>query len=363
MKDPLFDNLAERFADHTMDVDPGTWSAITGKLAMASGSSLSGLLQEKFTGHEAPVDPHVWTNISSQLGHGAAAGVGATTGWWAAGIAATLVAGSFLVYDLVSEPAPTDIAEKVQVVAPALPEAQPVAAEPTTQNAFLPAVSRKTPDGSVSSATNSNRSVARSGAAKNIVPSSTTGAGLPENEHRAPSVSGVPLVPSPSPEGKKMVNAVLQSIVDNYVTSIVVVATEPQVPPPTQEEMPSESVHPEHDEPETEEQELAEPEIVVAVPAAALAVMIPTAFSPNGDGVNDELAVTVQNYETAVVRIFSAISNALVFAADNLEAKWNGRMMNSGQLCEPGMYFYALEVTDADGRTWSKGEVVRLFQR
>jgi gliding motility-associated-like protein len=201
------------------------------------------------------------------------------------------------------------------------------------------------------------------GAQKTKAPLATIGEGQPEEEHPTPSESSIPLVPPPSPEGEKTVNTVLQNIVDNYVTSIVVVATEPQVPPPTQEEMPSEAVHPQHEVPESEVSDQVEPEIVEALPAAALAVLIPTAFSPNGDGVNDELVVTVQNYQKAVVRIFSASSNALVFAADNLEATWNGRMMNTGQLCEPGMYFYALEVTDTDGRTWSKGEVVRLFKQ
>jgi hypothetical protein len=63
-----------------------------------------------------------------------------------------------------------------------------------------------------------------------------------------------------------------------------------------------------------------------------------------------------------LVRIFSANSNAQVFAADNLATKWNGRVMNTGTPCEPGMYFYAMEVTGKDGKTWSKGEVVRLFR-
>ena len=84
--------------------------------------SLSGVLQEKFAGHEAPVDPQVWTNISSQLGHGAAAGVGSTAGWWAAGIAATIIAGGFLLYNITGEATPAKLAEQPQVVTPAVPE-------------------------------------------------------------------------------------------------------------------------------------------------------------------------------------------------------------------------------------------------
>lgn len=358
MKDPLFDNLAERFAGHEMDVDPGTWSAISGQLAVASGSSLGGLLKEKFAGHEASVDPQVWANISSQIGHGAAAGAGASgagsaAGWWAAGIAATLVAGGLLFYNLSAEPAATSLVEQAKIIAPVVPEAQPTTADNTTIPAApLTAEANTTPDNSTtdipknSSPTSGTVADHRSGATPSTSPS-----------HKEEQIG------PPTEEGKQTVTTVLQDVVDNYVTSPVVVATEPTVPRPTPTEMPSPAVHVEHAEVVVDPPAEDEPELPQAVPAPTLAVMIPTAFSPNDDGVNDELSVTVQNYQKATVRIFSASSNALVFSADNLEAKWNGRMMNSGQLCEPGMYFYALEVTDADGKTWSKGEVVRLFQR
>ena len=364
MKDPLFNSLTERFADHAMDVDPGTWGAITGKLAVASGSSLSGLLQEKFAGHEAPVDPQVWTSISSQIGHGAAAGIGSTAGWWTAGIAATVVAGGFLLYNLTGEPAVTVLAEKPEVVAPVVPEQQPVAAEPATQNALVPSTPLTAGANTTTSGTAANRTIRKAGTTKEIVPAPANGpeTGQPEKTAQAPNTNENPIVPDPSPEGEKTVNAVLQGIVDNYVTSIDVVSSEPKVPPPSEEEMPSETVRLQHDVTEPEGHETAEPEMIEAVPAAALAVLIPTAFSPNFDGVNDELAVSVQNYQKAIVRIFSATTDRLVFSADNLEAQWNGQVMNTGDRCDPGMYFYALEVVDAQGRKWSKGEVVRLFR-
>ncbi len=357
MKDPLFNSLAERFADHTMDVDPGTWSAISGQLAVVSGSSLSGLLQEKFTGHEAPVDPQVWTNISSQLGHGAAAGVGTTAGWWAAGIAATLVAGSVLVYSLTTEPVPANLAEKALIVNPVITEEKPAAQDQTSAFPIDPV-----------EASASTHQEPRTTSAVKPLADSTEPSQRPENKRPeeiipTPPAQLDPNHPPPTPEGKETVQSALQNVVDHYMTSLDVLRTEPQIPAPTEAEMPSTEVRPQHGETEAEEAEATEPEMTPAVPAAALAVLIPTAFSPNNDGVNDELVVNVQNYQKATVRIFSASSNALVFSADDLEARWNGRVMNSGQPCEPGMYFYALEVTDAEGRTWSKGEVVRLFPR
>lgn len=356
MKDPLFNSLAERFADHTMDVDPGTWSAISGKLAVASGTSLSGLLQDKFAGHEAPVDPQVWTNISSQLGHGAAAGVGSTAGWWAAGIAATLVAGGVLVYSLTTEPVPAGIAEQVQVVAPAMSEEKPAFEEPSTT---LPITAAET-----STPTTGTSRVTSVPKPAPLVVEPAPQAENPRVEEPATPVAQLdPNHPPPTPEGKEAVQSALQSVVDNYMTSLDVLRTEPRIPAPTEAEMPSTEVRPQHDGTEEDGTEAVEPELTPAVPAAALAVLIPTAFSPNNDGVNDELVVNVQNYQKATVRIFSASSNATVFSADNLEARWNGRLMNTGQPCEPGMYYYALEVTDAEGRTWTKGEVVRLFPR
>ncbi len=362
MKDPLFDTLAERFADHTVDVDPGTWSAISGKLAVANGSSLSELLQEKFNGHEAPVDPQVWTNISSQLGHGAAAGVGSTAGWWAAGIAATLVAGGVLVYSLTAEPAPSIIAEQTQVVSPCAPEQQSEAA-PFTSNTPEGA-STATPEAAVLASSSQVEAQPNRPAHANMPVVTAQPATVPADNGAASGHANNPTTtPAASAEGAKTVNTVLQDIVDNYVTSMDVVATEPTVPAPSQVEMPSAAVHVQHEATEPDVQEYTEPELIEVPPAATFAVMIPTAFSPNNDDVNDELIVTVQNYQKASVRIFSASNNALVFSADNLEAKWDGTIMNGGQLCEPGMYFYALEVTDGQGRTWSKAEVVRLFRQ
>lgn len=354
MKDPLFNSLAERFADHTVDVDPGTWSAISGKLAVANGSTLSELLQDKFDGHEAHVDPQVWANISSQLGHGAAAGVGSTAGWWAAGIAATLVAGGFLVYSLTGGPTAPAIAEQTPVTTSLVPEPQARPDAGTT--------SPLNPEGAPVTQESSAASTLASTSGQPAAPAVEKPRTKPAGEARHEDRSNEKQLPPPTPEGEQAVVTVLQDIVDNYVTSPIVVVTEKQVPPPSQSEMPSSAVHP---EPQAEapeepaEEEALTPELV---PAPALAVLIPTAFSPNGDDVNDVLIVNVRNYQKAHVRIFSATSNALVFASDNLEDKWNGRTMNTGPQCEPGMYFYALEVTDQDGRTWSKGEVVRLFR-
>lgn len=347
-------DLAERFADHAVDVDPGTWNAISGQLAAAAGTGLREMLREKFTGHEAPVDPQAWANISSQLGHGAAA-AGTTATWLKVGLAATVVAGGLLVYSLVDDTKAPAVAETATVTAPvATPGPQK---EQATTSAT---VVEETP-----LETNGPATATRA-AGTNNAPQATT-ASVPTATVERPTNDDVPVaapqqLPPPTTEGTATVNAVLQDVVNNYVTSPVVVATEPQVPPPSQGEMPSAEVSP-GGQPDVEEFLAEDPGATATQPATPeMTVLIPTAFSPNGDGTNDDLLISVRNYQKAAVRIFSASNNALVFAADNLEAAWNGRIMNTGQPCEPGMYFYALEITDENGRTWSKGEVVRLFR-
>ncbi len=353
MKDKAIETLRARFADHGTDVDPGTWEAISGKLSVVNGEVLRDTLQEKFNGHEAHVDPQVWTNISSQLGHGAMAGAAGSAGWWAAGIAATLIAGGALFFSLDTTP------EALSVV----PTTAPVeVATPPEETRNLPGT---TASGTAIEAAPATTSAQPAPIAGNTTTAANTtrGSEVPTSKTEASPAAGTthePATPQ-SPEGTQVVNAILQDIVDQYVTSPIVVVTEKHVPPPTPEEMPTPEVHPHRD---AVTEELSEPEPVSTgfEEVASPEILIPTAFSPNNDGANDEFKVSCREYQRATVRIFSATTNALVFSADNLESTWNGRMMNSGQPCEPGMYFYAVEVTGADGRTWSKGEVVRLFR-
>ncbi len=359
MKDKLIDQLQERFADHGMDVGAEVWEGISQQLAVANGTALRETLQQKFTGHEVHVDPSAWANISQQLGQGvgAAAGTGATA-WWVAGIAASVLAVGTLVYTAFNNDARV---EKPQVAA-TVPQAQ--VEQRASGTTTTPVERTETAPAPVA-----NRTHAATPIAPQPAPPSVPALQRPSSGS-TPTTTGqagsqVPSAQPASNEGQAVVTGVLQDIVDHYVTEPQVIVTE-KVPPPTQQEMPSEEVHPNTSmaaAPVVPEDAPDEEHLTPAlVEAPAPEVFIPTAFSPNGDNVNDEFQVTGDHYQKVLVRIFSAASNALVFASDNLAARWNGRLMNTGTPCEPGMYFYAMEVVGEDGRTYSKGEVIRLFR-
>lgn len=346
MKDKLIDTLHERFAHHEMGVDPGTWNAISSQLAAANGSALSEVLKDKFSGHEAPVDPQVWDSISSQLGSGAAAGGGVAAGWWAGGMAAALLVGGLFWWS--SEEQPTSVEQPVPTKnAPA--ETQIVAPQAVVVTTTAPAVRVPQPD-----------------------------AGMPMVKKPTNTTTTTPAAQAP-PVGQEVVSAVWQDLVkenaaephfsDRAETVPVNVAppvqliepsvADPKTAPILQPTAPTTaSDHRATSEVSSEAAAEPEPDFVqVEQPQ----IYIPNVFSPQGDGVNDRLKVVGSNYQKVLVRIFSAQSNALVFRANNLDDQWNGRDMNNVP-CPEGYYFYAIEVTGADGNTTSKGEVVKLFR-
>jgi gliding motility-associated-like protein len=81
---------------------------------------------------------------------------------------------------------------------------------------------------------------------------------------------------------------------------------------------------------------------VVSVSAfCPTAVYVPTAFSPNGDGINDQFEVFAYDATYVQLRIFDRWGK-LVFAAEGDQLSWDG--MNDGEAFPPGYYAYTLEI-------------------
>ncbi|MFN9653490.1 MAG: gliding motility-associated C-terminal domain-containing protein, partial [Chitinophagales bacterium] len=71
------------------------------------------------------------------------------------------------------------------------------------------------------------------------------------------------------------------------------------------------------------------------------AVGFPTAFSPNGDGTNDEYFPNVENILSYNIAIYNRWGEK-VYASDNLQQKWDGSY--KGEAVPLGSYSYFAEV-------------------
>lgn len=87
-------------------------------------------------------------------------------------------------------------------------------------------------------------------------------------------------------------------------------------------------------------------------------VLLPNAFSPNGDGINDEFRlINAWGIELKKFMVVNRWGNP-VFETTNSQFGWNGR--HQGELCEIGSYYYLAEYTcPATGKKYLlKGDVM-----
>ncbi|MGB0175829.1 MAG: PKD domain-containing protein [Owenweeksia sp.] len=80
--------------------------------------------------------------------------------------------------------------------------------------------------------------------------------------------------------------------------------------------------------------------IVVDVP---LNIYIPNAFSPNGDGINDEFSLEATGIENYNIRIFNRWGE-MVFESGDINDTWNGNIMNLAEEAPSGLYTYQVVV-------------------
>ncbi len=87
----------------------------------------------------------------------------------------------------------------------------------------------------------------------------------------------------------------------------------------------------------------------------------PTAFTPNGDKLNDTFVVIGQYITKLKLKIFDRWG-VMVFATENNEA-WNGTRSGSSQLMPTGTYVWKAELTDFAGQTFSNEGTVLLIRK
>jgi len=88
-------------------------------------------------------------------------------------------------------------------------------------------------------------------------------------------------------------------------------------------------------------------------------IFVPNAFTPNGDGENDEVLVRGRNITDLSFTIFNRWGEE-VFKTENQSEGWNGTY--KGNLAEPAVFVYQLEAVCDDGETYSEKGNISLIR-
>ena len=86
---------------------------------------------------------------------------------------------------------------------------------------------------------------------------------------------------------------------------------------------------------------------------------MPDAFSPNNDGVNDELSIFVSKPKLFLMKIYNRYGE-LVFQTDDYAEKWNGTYKNVP--CPLDSYVYTIEIESFNNERLHKNGVVQLLR-
>ena len=79
------------------------------------------------------------------------------------------------------------------------------------------------------------------------------------------------------------------------------------------------------------------------------------AFTPNGDGVNDNWIIKgIENYPDASVYVYNLFGETVFKADGGYQNDWNGNFNSYGHKLDVGTYLYAIDL-DSDGNVDSKG--------
>jgi gliding motility-associated-like protein len=86
---------------------------------------------------------------------------------------------------------------------------------------------------------------------------------------------------------------------------------------------------------------------------------IPNAFTPNGDGDNDELLVRGNNITKMTLRVYHRWGEK-VFETSNLNEGWDGTY--KGKECDPAVFVYYLDIECKGGETYQEKGNVSLIR-
>lgn len=86
-------------------------------------------------------------------------------------------------------------------------------------------------------------------------------------------------------------------------------------------------------------------------------IIIPNAFTPNGDGKNDFFKINISNYTSYDLKIFDR-NGRIIFQSNNAENAWNGTF--AGKKCNADSYYWTLNYKFENGNIEKKGTVTLI---
>ncbi|RMG25750.1 MAG: PKD domain-containing protein [Bacteroidetes bacterium] len=90
-----------------------------------------------------------------------------------------------------------------------------------------------------------------------------------------------------------------------------------------------------------------------------VAIHIPSAFSPNGDGINDDFFIGQLGMDLIQIKIFSRWG-ILIYESQDPEFRWDGRY--KGRMLPEGVYTYLLRAKGLNGQLYEKAGTITLFR-
>ncbi len=88
---------------------------------------------------------------------------------------------------------------------------------------------------------------------------------------------------------------------------------------------------------------------------------VPNIFTPNGDNVNDNFFLKGNNISSSNMKIFNRWGS-IVFETDDAKTGWNGIIQNNKKTADDGVYFYLIEITLENNRTYKFNGNVTLIK-
>lgn len=101
--------------------------------------------------------------------------------------------------------------------------------------------------------------------------------------------------------------------------------------------------------------------LTVIVPEGASALQMPNVFTPNGDGINDQFSGIGYGIKEFNCKVYDRWG-ILVTELPTFKSNWDGRT-TAGVMATDGTYFYFMEATGADGKTYREKGFVELMNQ